>query len=59
MLGMKLTSSEIDHLMDVCDLDGDGQLDFNEFVSMQCSLQGTREAYVSIRLLSSLTSWVD
>lgn len=33
MLGIKLKASEIDHLMDVCDDDGNGELDFNEFVT--------------------------
>jgi Ca2+-binding EF-hand superfamily protein/CRP-like cAMP-binding protein len=33
MLGIKLKPSEIDHLMDVCDEDGNGELDFNEFVT--------------------------
>ena len=32
-IGIKLSTKELDHLMDVCDEDGDGQLDFNEFVT--------------------------
>ena len=39
MLGIKLTSKEIDHLMDVCDEDGDGELDFNEFVTKTLNQQ--------------------
>ena len=37
-LGEKLTSNEIEEIIKMSDIDGDGSIDFNEFVKMMMSI---------------------
>lgn len=54
-LGEKLTDEEVEQMIKEADLDGDGQVDYDEFVKMMMTVRWKKHSHL-IRLIGHLNS---